>query len=136
MKYPSKYTYLDGGSFQKLIRKKKKEIKVADEMQVNAIRVSFRFSACCIDGQVDYTRVPECVHRRSTKEFNCTKYRGTSKIIRMYIILYKEVFVRNFPNKHIRTKIHEYLVQNGLTLGSGSKYLHVAVDLQHAEYLL
>lgn len=33
MKYPSKYTYLDGGSFQKLIRKKKKEIKVADEMQ-------------------------------------------------------------------------------------------------------
>lgn len=27
-------------------------------MQVNAIRVSFRFSACCIDGQVDYTRVP------------------------------------------------------------------------------
>lgn len=47
MKYPRKYTYLDGGSFQKLIRK---EIKVADEMQVNAIRVSFRFSACCIDG--------------------------------------------------------------------------------------
>lgn len=28
-------------------------------MQVNAIRVSFRFSACCIDGQVDYTRVQE-----------------------------------------------------------------------------
>lgn len=96
MKYPSKYTYLDGGSFQKLIRKKKKEIKVADEMQVNAIRVSFRFSACCIDGQVDYTRVPECVHRRSTKEFNCTKYRGTSKIIRMYIILYKEVCCQQF----------------------------------------
>lgn len=107
-------------------------------MQVNAIRVSFRFSACCIDGQVDYTRVPECVHRRSTKEFNCTKYRGTSKIIRMYIILYKEVFVRNFPNKHIRTKIHTstYIVQNGLILESGSKYLHVAVHLQHAEYLL
>lgn len=57
MKYPSKYTYLDGGSFQKLIRK---EIKVADEMQVNAIRVFF--SECSSDGQVDYTRVPECVH--------------------------------------------------------------------------
>lgn len=27
MKYPSKYTYLDGGSFQKLIRKKEKELK-------------------------------------------------------------------------------------------------------------
>lgn len=91
MKYPRKYTYLDGGSFQKLIG-----IKVADEMQVNAIRVSFRFSACCIDGQVDYTRVPECVHRRSTKEFNCTKYRGTSKIIRMYILLYKEVCCQEF----------------------------------------
>lgn len=96
-------------------------------MQVNAIRVSFRFSACCIDGQVDYTRVPECVHRRSTKEFNCTKHRGTSKIIHMYIILYKEVCCQEFS---------QYLVQNGLILGSGSKYLHVAVDLQHAEYLL
>lgn len=49
-----------------------------------------------IDGQVDYTRVPECVHRRSTKEFNCTKYRGTSKIIHMYIILYKEVCCQEF----------------------------------------
>lgn len=27
MKYPSKYTYLDGGSFQKLIRKKRKKLK-------------------------------------------------------------------------------------------------------------
>lgn len=27
MKYPSKYTYLDGGSFQKLIRKKEKKLK-------------------------------------------------------------------------------------------------------------
>lgn len=27
MKYPRKYTYLDGGSFQKLIRKKEKKLK-------------------------------------------------------------------------------------------------------------
>lgn len=27
MKYPRKYTYIDGGSFQKLIRKKEKELK-------------------------------------------------------------------------------------------------------------
>lgn len=27
MKYPSKYTYLDGGSFQKLIRKKREKLK-------------------------------------------------------------------------------------------------------------
>lgn len=91
MKYPSKYTYLDGGSFQKLIRKKRKKLK-----WLMKCKLMLYACPCCIDGQVDYTRVPECVHRRSTKEFNCTKYRGTSKIIRMYIILYKEVCCQEF----------------------------------------
>lgn len=64
MKYPRKYTYLDGGSFQKLIRKKEKELKwlMKCKLMLYACPLD-SVTACCIDGQVDYTRVPECVHR-------------------------------------------------------------------------